>query len=180
MTGGDRAALRDAVVPAGLDDRLVVHLAVEPGDGPVRARHAGFDVAQVPVLRHVGDLDVTVLLPLVGEDLDADVLGLLEVDVVFPLHPVEDDGRGARRHRRGLHGQLFGRGVAEVVDVARRRASCDEQRGEREEEESSHHRYFALKTALERSSARMAEKALFSSGSPLTGTSNSLTRYWRL
>src|SRR5205823_4475848 len=87
-------------------------------------------------LRHVRNLHIAVLLPRLGQDLEAHVLGDVAVGVVGALDPVEDHGRRAGREVDALHGQLFGRGFLEVESESG--GGCEE-RGQDDRDESDAH-----------------------------------------
>ena len=99
---------------AGLDQQLVVDRAAERHDGAVGLGHPRVDAVHAGDLRDVRDLHVGVLLPLLGQDLEPEVLGDVAVGVVVALDPVEHHGRGAGGDGHALHGQFFRCGLLEI------------------------------------------------------------------
>ena len=109
-----REGLGDETNPADFHDDFVEGLAVERRDGAVRPDRPRLDVVDVGEKRDVRHFDVPVLLPLLGQNLDAEVVGAEGILIVDDLMPVEDDRRGAGREVDALHRLFGGRGVAEL------------------------------------------------------------------
>src|SRR5262249_18615305 len=99
-----RKSLRQVAEPSGFDHRFFVNLAVEFRDRAVNLVGARVDVLDLSLIPIEGNLDVSVLPSLLGQNLDAGEVEFPSLIFVPLYFPVQVDGGGARRLR--LRGHL--------------------------------------------------------------------------
>jgi hypothetical protein len=92
-----------------LDDRLLVDLPIEIGNGTVRPDRASAQMHNVVTSLEKRNLDVSALPALFGENLDPDVVVFVRGEsVIVPVDlAVKDDGGRARSERFARHLQFF-------------------------------------------------------------------------